>query len=95
MSDRQEEFEDTKEIIRMSDRQEEFEDTKQVIRIRRSKKGRQHNGQRKKDKQQSTKHAHKPKVRVTIVKTEASSAHPYRIYTRLLPLITSIKGGGV
>jgi hypothetical protein len=51
MSDRQEEFGDTKQVIRMSDRQEEFEDTKQVIRIRRSKKGRQHNGQRKKDKQ--------------------------------------------
>ena len=33
MSDRQEEFEDTKEVIRMSDRQEEFEDTKQVIRM--------------------------------------------------------------
>ena len=43
MSDRQEEFEDTKQVIRMSDRQEEFEDTKQVIIIRRSKKGRQHN----------------------------------------------------
>jgi hypothetical protein len=46
----------------MSDRQEELEDTKQVIRIRRSKKGRQHNGQKRKDKQQSTKHAHKTKV---------------------------------
>ena len=30
--------------------QEEFEDTKVVIRIRKSKKDRQHNGQKKKDK---------------------------------------------
>jgi hypothetical protein len=30
---------------------EEFEDTKGVIRIRKSKKDRQHNGQKKKDKQ--------------------------------------------
>jgi len=40
---------------------EEFEDTKGVIRIRKSK-NRQHNGQKKKvqrDKQQSTKRAHK------------------------------------
>jgi hypothetical protein len=36
--------------------QEEFEDTKVVIRIRKSKKDRQHNGQKKKDKQPSTKH---------------------------------------
>jgi glutaredoxin-related protein len=33
MSDRQEEFENTKQVIRMSDRQEEIEDTKQVIRM--------------------------------------------------------------
>jgi hypothetical protein len=31
-------------------RQEEFEDTKGVIRIRKSKKNKQHNGQNKKDK---------------------------------------------
>ena len=31
--------------------QEEFEDTKVVIRIRKSKKDRQHNGQKKKDRQ--------------------------------------------
>ena len=37
---------------------EEFEDTKGVIRIRISK-NRQHNGQKKKDKQQSRKHTHK------------------------------------
>ena len=30
--------------------QEEFEDTKRIIRIRKSKKIRQHNGQKKKDK---------------------------------------------
>jgi peptidyl-tRNA hydrolase len=35
---------------------EEFEDTKGVIRIPKSKKNRQHNGQKKKDKQRSTKH---------------------------------------
>jgi len=36
--------------------QEKFEDTKEIIRIRKSKKGGQHNGQEKKDKQRSTKH---------------------------------------
>jgi hypothetical protein len=39
--------------------QEEFEDTKGVIRIRKSKKDRQHNGQMKKgqkNEQRSTKH---------------------------------------
>ena len=41
------------------------EDTKEVIRIRKSKKNRQHNGQKKKDKQRSTKHTHKTKDRVT------------------------------
>jgi hypothetical protein len=44
---------------------EEFEDTKGVIKIRISKKNRQHNGQKKKDKQRSTKHTHKTKDRVT------------------------------
>ena len=42
-----------------------FEDTKGVIRILKSKKNRQHNGQKKKDKQQSTKHTHKTKDWVT------------------------------
>jgi hypothetical protein len=37
----------------------EFEDTKGVIRIRILKKNRQHNGQKKKDKQRSIKHTHK------------------------------------
>ena len=37
--------------------QEEFEDTKEVIRIRISKKNRQHNDQ--KDKQRSKKHTYK------------------------------------
>jgi len=38
--------------------QEEFEGIKRVpvIRIRKSKKNRQHNGQKEKDKQRSTKH---------------------------------------
>ena len=40
-----------------------FEDTKGVIRIRKSKKDRQHSGQ--KDKQRSTKNTHKTKNRVT------------------------------
>ena len=43
--------------------QEEFEDTKAVIRIRKSKKIRQHNDQ--KNKQRSTKHTHKTKDRLT------------------------------
>ena len=45
---------------------EEYEDTKEVIRIRKSK-NRQHNGQKKvqKDKQRSTKHTYKTKDRVT------------------------------
>jgi hypothetical protein len=42
--------------------QEKFEDTKGVIRSRKSKTDRQHNGQKKKDKQRSTK---KPKYRAT------------------------------
>ena len=36
--------------------QEEFEDTKGIIRIRNSKKNRQHNGKTKNDKQRYTKH---------------------------------------
>jgi hypothetical protein len=44
---------------------EEFEDTKEIIRIRKSKKDRQHNGYKKKEKQRSTKHTHKTKDRVT------------------------------
>jgi hypothetical protein len=42
-----------------------FEDSKGVIRIRKSSKNRQHNGQKKKDKQRSTRHTHKTKDRVT------------------------------
>jgi hypothetical protein len=52
-----------------------------VIRIRKSKKNRQHNGQKKKgqkDKQQSTKHTHKTKDRVTRtpLKTGVNSGAP-------------------
>jgi hypothetical protein len=43
----------------------EFGDTKRVSRIRKSKKNRQHNGKKKKDKQRSTKHTHKTKDQVT------------------------------
>ena len=45
--------------------QEEFEDTKGVIRIHKSKNDRQHNYQKKRDKQRSTKHTHKTKERAT------------------------------
>jgi hypothetical protein len=38
---------------------EQFEDTKRVFRIRKSKKNRQQSGEKKKNKQQSTKHTHK------------------------------------
>ena len=40
---------------------EEFKDIKGVIGIRKSEKDRQHNNQKKKDKQRSTKHTHKTK----------------------------------
>ena len=43
----------------------EFGDTKRVSRICKSKKNRQHNGKKKKDKQRSTKHTHKTKDQVT------------------------------
>jgi uncharacterized protein involved in type VI secretion and phage assembly len=51
--------------IGKSNELKEFEDTKGVIRIRISKKDRQHNGQKKNDKQRSTKHTHKTKDQVT------------------------------
>ena len=44
---------------------EKFNDTKEVIRIHKSKKDRQHNDQRKKDKQRSIKHTYKTKDRIT------------------------------
>jgi hypothetical protein len=46
-------------------KQDQFDNTKGIIRIRNSKKDRQHNGQKKNDKQRSTKHTHKTKDRVT------------------------------
>jgi hypothetical protein len=57
---------------------EEFEDTKEVIRIRITKKDRQHNGQKKKYKQRSTKHTHKTTDRVTrtTLKTRVDSGTP-------------------
>jgi hypothetical protein len=56
----------------------EFKDIKGVIRIRKSKKNRQHNGQKKKNKQRLTKHTHKTKDRVTRIplKTEGDSGAP-------------------
>jgi hypothetical protein len=41
-----------------------FQDTKRVITSRKSKKDIQHNGQKKKNKQRSTKYTHKTKDRV-------------------------------
>jgi hypothetical protein len=43
---------------------EEFEDTKEAIRIRISKKNKQNSGQKKKHKKLSTKHTYKTKDRV-------------------------------
>jgi hypothetical protein len=42
--------------------EDEFEDTKGVIRIRKSKKGRQHNDQKKKDKRTIMIFKRKPKI---------------------------------
>jgi len=53
--------------------QEELEDTKGVIRIRKSKKDRQHNGQKRKDKQLSTIHTHKTEYRKKILIMSLSS----------------------
>ena len=60
----------TKKIIEINEcmsttTETQFEDIKWVIRIRKLKKNRQHNGQKKKDKQRSTKHTHNNKDRVT------------------------------
>ena len=58
--------------------QEEFEDTKEVIRISISKKDRQHNGQEKKmqkDNQRSTKHTHKTKDRVARTPLNTGGEH--------------------
>ena len=69
----QEEFEDTKGVIRINiskkNRQHNghWRYQREVIRIHISMKNRQHNGQKKaqKDKQRSIKHVHKTKDRVT------------------------------
>ena len=62
----------------MYSNQEEFEDTKGVMRIHKSKNNRQNNGQKKRDKQRSTKHTHKTKDRVTRtpLKTGVNSCAP-------------------
>ena len=52
---------------------EEFEDTKEVIRIRISKKNRQHKEKVQKDKQRSTKHTHKIKDRVPLIPLKSGS----------------------
>jgi hypothetical protein len=56
-------------ISHWTKRQEEFEETKGVIRIHKSKK---HIGQKKNDKQLSTKHTHKTKDRVTRTQVKTS-----------------------
>ena len=64
--------------------QEEFEDTKVVIRIRISKKNRKHIGQKKKiqkAKQPSTKHTYKTKDRVT--RTPLKNGGEYRGFGRV------------
>jgi ABC-type nickel/cobalt efflux system permease component RcnA len=45
-------------------KQEDFDNTKGVIRIQKPKNDKQHNGQKKNDKQRSTKHTHKTKDQV-------------------------------
>ena len=62
-------------LIRLD--QEEFEDTKGVIRIRKSKNGRHYNGKKKKDKQQSTKHTHNTKERRTPLKNKTRLVTEY------------------
>jgi hypothetical protein len=58
--------------------EEELEDTKGVIIIRKSKKDRQRNSQKKKgqkDKQRYTKHTHKIKDRVTRTPLKSGGEH--------------------
>ena len=71
--------------------QEELEDTKGVIRIRIWKKNRQQNGQKKKDKKQSTKHTYKTKDRVTRTPREpgVNSGTPEGLEVSV-PLVTPI-----
>ena len=70
---------------------EMFENTKGVIRIRKSKKDRQHNDQKKKDKQRSTKHTYETKDRVTRtqIKTGMSSGAPKGLAVPA-PLVTPV-----
>ena len=63
--------------------QEEFEVTKRVLKILKSKKDRQYNGQKKKDKQRSTKHTHKTKDRGT--RTPLKTGGELNESCRLLP----------
>jgi hypothetical protein len=81
--------------------QEEFEDTKEVVRIRKSKKDIQHNGQRQKDKRtnndpQNITHKTKGRVTRTPLKTEDELRCSGRVssscstsYTRRLILVTN------
>ena len=61
--------------------QEEVEDTKGLMRIRTSKKDRQHNGQKKKNKGtnndlQNTTHKNKDRTKQTPLKTRVKSGAP-------------------
>jgi len=58
-------------VMRVSE--SSVEDTKGVTIIRKSKKDRQHNGQRKKNKQWSSKYIHKTKDRVTRIPLKTGS----------------------
>jgi hypothetical protein len=69
--------------------EEEFEDTKGLIRIPKSKKNRQHSGQKKKDKQRSTKHTHKTKDRIT--QTPLKAGGELRCSGRVSSLIFCLK----
>ena len=71
--------------------EELFEDAIGVTRIRKSKKNRQHNGQKKKDKQGSTYYTHKTKDRVTRtpLKTGVNSGAPEG-YSVPAPLVSPV-----
>ena len=80
--------------------EEEFEDTKGIIRIRKSKKDRQHDGQKKKDTQLFRKHTHNTKDRVTRIPLRTGdelrcsgrvSSSCSTIGTRRLNLVTNRK----
>jgi hypothetical protein len=73
---------------------EEFEDTKEIIKIRISKNNIQRNGQKEKlqkDKQRSTKYAHQSKNRVT--RTPTQQVSPVKQELPTLPEHPSSRSG--